>query len=351
MRVGPAVRPLAGALVVVAVLLAGGGSPAEAQGAAEQGRFRGALARAAELPRLRSLLISVDGTLVVEQYFHGSTATRPANLKSASKSVVATLVGLALERGHLTSVRDTIDRYFPDYLGVESDPAKRAITIEDLLTMRSGLETTSNRNYGRWVQSGNWVRHVLMRPMVDTPGGRMIYSTGSSHLLSAILTRATGQSTLAFARRYLAEPLGISIGPWLQDPQGIYFGGNEMHLTPRSMLKIGELYLNCGQVDGRRVVSEAWVHEATTPRTESRFSGRQYGYGWWIRNLGGHQVFYAWGYGGQFLFVIPTLRTVVVATSLADPARERREHLDAIYALVERDVIGALEHGSPIIDD
>jgi len=304
--------------------------------------FDDVVRRAAALPRLRSLLISVDGTLVEEHYFHGARAASPANLKSASKSVIATLVGIALDRGHLGGIRDTIDRYFPEYLADITDAAKRRITLEDLLTMRSGLETTSNRNYGRWVQSQNWVRHVLLGPLVDEPGGRMIYSTGSSHLLSAILTKATGMSTLEFARRYLAKPLGISLGPWVQDPQGIYFGGNEMHLRPRDMLRIGELYLNCGELDGQRVLSEQWVHEATIPRTQSRFSGRSYGYGWWIRTLAGHRVFYAWGYGGQFIFVVPDLLTVVVATSLPDPARERREHLDAIYDLVEYEVIPAV---------
>lgn len=307
--------------------------------AASRLSFDDAVRRAAELPRLRSLLISVDGTLIEEHYFRGASVARPANLKSASKSIMATLVGIALDRGHLGGVGDTIDRYFPEYLGDVTDPAKRRITLEDLLTMRAGLETTSNRNYGRWVQSQNWVRHVLRRPLVDEPGGRMIYSTGSSHLLSAIVTKAAGMSTLEFARRYLAKPLGISLGPWMQDPQGIYFGGNEMQLRPRDMLKIGELYLNCGEIDGQRVLSEEWVHQATIPRTQSRFSGRSYGYGWWIRTLAGHRVFYAWGYGGQFIFVVPELLTVVVTTSLPDPARERREHLDAIYDLVEYGVI------------
>jgi CubicO group peptidase (beta-lactamase class C family) len=304
--------------------------------------FADVLARAATLPRLRSLLLSVDGRLVEERYFHGATAARAANLKSASKSIIALLIGIALDRGLLTSLDQPIGPFFPQHL--KGHPDKAAITIGDLVTMRAGLEATSGRNYGRWVLSGNWVRHVLQRPFDDEPGGRMIYSTGSSHLLSAILTRVSGVSTLEFARRHLGTPLGITIPAWTRDPQGIYLGGNEMHLRPRDLLEIGELYLNDGRVGDRQVVSEAWLRESAVPRTVSRFSGtRAYGYGWWLRELADYDVVYAWGYGGQFAFVIPDLDVVVVTTSVSDPGSERREHLDGIYDLVEETVIPAVE--------
>ena len=167
------------------------------------------LEQGADLPRLRSLLVSIGGQLVEEHYFHGATARSQANLKSASKTLISILVGIAIDRGHLAGVDQPIADFFRDELA-GADAAKLSITIGDLLTMRSGLETTSNRNYGRWVQSRDWVRHVLSRPLVDRPGGRMIYSTGSTHLLSAILTRASGTSTLEFARKHLARPLGIT---------------------------------------------------------------------------------------------------------------------------------------------
>jgi len=303
-----------------------------------------AINHAGGLANLRSLLVSIDGELVVERYYRGTKATQWANLKSASKSVLSTLVGIALDRGHLRSVRDPIGKFFPDHLARPDDPAKKIITIEDLLTMRSGLETTSNRNYGRWVQSRDWVRHVLTRPMVDEPGGRMIYSTGNSHLLSALLTATTGMSTYDFARRHLAEPVGIEIRPWARDPQGIYFGGNEMHLMPRAMLALGELYLNRGRANGKQVVSEAWVRESLEPRTRSQRSGREYGYGWWIETFSGCQVYYAWGHGGQFIFVVPELKMAVVTTSAISVEREeRREHRRAIYDLMEGYLVPAAD--------
>ncbi|MET0501573.1 MAG: serine hydrolase [Candidatus Binatia bacterium] len=302
-----------------------------------------ALERAKDLPRLQSLLISIDGELVEERYFNGARAAQSANLKSASKSLLSALVGIALDRGYLKSVHETIDKFFPEDLTRSNDAKKKTITIEDLLTMRSGLETTSNVNYGRWVQSNNWVSYVLTRPVVDEPGGQMIYSTGNSHLLSAILTKATKMSTFEFARRHLAEPLGVPLAPWVRDPQGIYLGGNEMQWTPRGMLAFGELYLNGGRVKGKQIVSETWIKESLTPRTRSRWSNREYGYSWWIDSLGGHTTYYAWGHGGQFIFTVPALKLVVATTSLPSPGEGRREHQRAIYDLMEQDLVPAAE--------
>ena len=164
----------------------------------------------------------------------------------------------------------------------------------------------------------------------------MEYSTGNTHLLSAILTRTTGRSTWQFAQESLAKPLGFTLPQWPRDPQGIYFGGNDMLMTPRQMIAFGELYLNRGRAKGLQIVPERWVETSLIPRaTSRRESDRFYGYGWWIRELGGHQTYYAWGYGGQFIFLVPELELVIVATSSSKPGDERRSHLRAIYDLVE----------------
>ncbi len=286
---------------------------------------------AAGLPRLHSLLVSQRGTLVLERYYRGTRPTSAANIKSVSKSVLSALVGIAIERKLIPDVKAPIASFFPDRL----DAARRAITIEDLLTMRSGLESTSIRNYGAWVQSPDWVRYALRRPMIGPPGGDMIYSTGNYHLLSAILTRACGKSTWAFANEVLARPLGFSFAEWPRDPQRIYFGGNDMLMTPRQMVAFGEMYLNQGRANGRQVVPPSWIEQSLVPRTRSNWSGQLYGYGWWMRELAGRQVFYAWGYGGQFIFIIPELETVVVTTSVPTPGDERRRHTRAVYGVVE----------------
>jgi CubicO group peptidase (beta-lactamase class C family) len=291
---------------------------------------------ASQLPRLKSLLVSHKGAIVLERYFNGARAAQTANIKSASKSIISALVGIAVSRGLIKSVDQKIGDYFPELSG-DPEPKKRDITIEDLLTMRSGLDSTSGRNYGAWVQSPNWVRFVLRRPLIDEPGTRVEYSTGSSHLLSAILTRAAKMSTWQFAQEALAKPLGFTLAKWTTDPQGIYFGGNEMSMTPRQMIRFGELYLNDGRAGGQQVLAKSWIDRTRVARGRSRWgSDREYGYGFWIRAFAGHDSYYAWGYGGQFIFIIPGKDLVIVTTSRSDVSRERRDHNDAIYDIVEQ---------------
>ena len=296
--------------------------------------FEAALAVAKDLPRLHSLLVSRGGELVIERYYNGARPARPANIKSASKSIISALVGIAIERRLIPTVDTPIVTWFPE-LTRDRDHAKRTITIEDLLTMRSGLETTSNRNYGAWVRSRNWVQHALTRPLVSEPGTQMEYSTGNTHLLSAILSKATRASTWQFANQALASPLGFTLARWPQDPQGIYFGGNDMLLTPRQMLAFGELYLARGRVNGKQIVPASWIEQSFVPRGRSYWSDQQYGYGWWIRELGGHRAYYAWGFGGQYIFIVLDLDLVVVTTSASTVAEDRRSHRRNVFDLVE----------------
>jgi CubicO group peptidase (beta-lactamase class C family) len=285
------------------------------------------------LPRLKSLLVSHRGELVLERYFHGARASQLANIKSASKSVISALTGIAIAKGYIKGVDQPIVDYFPE-LAKDPEPGKREITIEDLLTMRSGLASTSGRGYGAWVQSRNWVRYVLQRPLTDPPGTRVEYSTGSSHLLSAIITRAAKKSTWQFAQDALARPLGFSLAKWPTDPQGIYFGGNDMLMTSRQMIAFGELYLNDGRAGGQQVMDKEWIDRTQVGRGRSRWgSDREYGYGFWIRDFNDHKSYYAWGYGGQFIFVIPAKQLVIVTTSRSDVSTERRDHLDSIYSI------------------
>jgi CubicO group peptidase (beta-lactamase class C family) len=301
-------------------------------------------AKSAEaLPRLKSLLVSHKGTLVLERYYNGARASQPANIKSASKSVIAALVGIAIAKGSIKGLEQPIVDFFPE-LANDPERRKREITIEDLVTMRSGLDSTSGRQYGSWVRSKNWVRYVLARPLIDEPGTRVEYSTGTSHLLSAILTRATKKSTWQFAQEELAKPLGFTLAKWPQDPQGIYFGGNDMLMTPRQMIAFGELYENGGRAGDRQVVPKHWVDRADDEVGRSRWgSDREYGYGFWIRDFAGHKSYYAWGYGGQFIFIVPDLDLVVVTTSRSDVSAERRDHLGAIYDLVETQIVPAVK--------
>ena len=226
-----------------------------------------------------------------------------------------------------------------------ASPRVREITVEHLLTMRSGLERTSGANYGQWVQSRDWVAFALSRPFLDEPGGSMLYSTGNSHILSALLTRASGRSTLDLAREWIGKPLGIDIPAWERDPQGIFLGGNNMALSPRALVRLGELYRNGGVYEGHRVFGKDWIRASWTPQARSPHSGHQYGYGWFITEMRGHPVYYAWGYGGQMIYVVPSLNITAVMTSDPTAPSGRSGYVRQLHALLADGIMAAIEGG------
>ena len=275
--------------------------------------------RAESTPRLHALLVLHDGQPMIEHVQAGPGLSTPVNIKSVSKTVLSALGGMAIERG----VVDSVDQPLVDLLG-ERVPASAnsrvgEITFGHALAMQAGLESTSGGNYGRWVQSDDWIAHAISRPMVAEPGGRMIYSTGATHLAAAALVEASGQSLLVLARAWLGEPLNIRIPEWMQDPQGIHFGGNEMLMSPRALARFGEAYRLGGVIDGRRVMPEWWIERSWTANGRSPWTGDDYGYGWFITEIAGYTTYYGRGYGGQALFVIPDAALTVVITSDPTP--------------------------------
>lgn len=303
--------------------------------------------RARALPRLHAMIVARGGETIAEHRFRGASLDTPVNIKSASKSVLAVLTGIAIERDVLDGADQPIAPILADQLPANPDPRLARITVGDLLSMRAGLGRTSGNFYGAWVTSPNWVRHALARPFDDEPGGRMIYSTGTSHLMSAALTRAAGRSTHALANDWLAEPLGIRLPEWPRDPQGVYFGGNDMLMSPRGLLRFGEMLRLGGAIDGRRVVSRAWIDEMWEPRTISPWSGNAYGYGWFTRETtGGHKVHFAWGYGGQMLFIVPDLDLSVVMISDPTPHPRGESHLQALHAILDETIVPAARAGA-----
>lgn len=293
------------------------------------------LNEAESLAPLETVIVARDGEIVAERGYRGNSVTQSTNIKSASKSIVSALVGIAIDKGVLEGPDQKIAPLLADDLPDDADPRVQDITIGHLLSMQAGLGRTSGGNYGRWVSSRNWVRAALSMPFDDEPGGRMLYSTGSTHLLSAILTRETGRSTLELARDWLGALDGFRIGSWERDPQGIYLGGNQMAMTPRSLAAFGELYRNGGTTpDGKRIVSADWIETSWQARTNSRFSGDGYGYGWFLREIAGADVVYGWGYGGQMLYIVPELDLTVVMTSDATSPSARSGHRNDLHALL-----------------
>lgn len=299
-------------------------------------------AQSETIQSLRSILIQKDGELMGVEYFRNASPDYPYNIKSASKSIITLLVGIAVDQGHV-DIDETLGDHFPEYFEEKPNPYKEAITIRNLLSMQAGLETTSFNNYGAWVISNNWVEFQLDQPLVEAPGGKMVYSTGISHLLSVIITKATGMSTKSFAEKYLFNPLNIQVGGWDRDPQGYYMGGNNLALTPKDLLRIGQLMLNGGTWNNDQIVSKEWVQDSFQTYTRSNFNPYDYGYMWWNQQVGEFNVFFAWGFGGQYIFIIPELNSVVVMTSFLQNATQRRTYKEPIFDLLETNVIPYLE--------
>ena len=287
------------------------------------------------LPSLKAVIVSRDGKEVASRAYHGASLNGSTNIKSASKSIVSALVGMAIDRKILEGADQPISSVLRPDFPANPDPRIERVTIGNLLSMQSGLERMSGPNYGRWVSSRNWVRTALGSGFAGEPGGGMLYSTGSTHLLSAILTKASGKSTLALARDWVSPLDGFSIGSWERDPQGIYLGGNQMAMTARSLLAFGELYRRGGLTpDGERLVSQAWVDQSWVQRTNSVFNGDGYGYCWFIKEMAGETVYYAWGYGGQMLYIVPSRKLSVVMTSREDAPSARTGYRDQLHGLM-----------------
>lgn len=296
--------------------------------------FDALLDEAERLAPLKAVRVLRDGEPVTERGYRGHSPDRPTNIKSASKSIVSALVGIAVDRGLLEGADQKIAPLLAADLPDDPDPRIHDITIGHLLSMQAGLGRTSGPNYGRWVMNRNWVRAALAMPFEDRPGGRMLYSTGSTHLLSAILTRVGDASTLALARDWLGPLDGFRIASWDRDPQGIYFGGNQMAMSTRSLAAFGDLYRNEGRApDGTQLLSREWIEQSWRLRTRSRFNRDGYGYGWFLNRLGGQDVRYGWGFGGQMLYVVPDAGLVIAMTSEESAPSARTGYRDDLHAL------------------
>lgn len=295
--------------------------------------------RTRALQQCRALVIYQDGTLVLSERYRGPELDQLVPIKSVSKTFVAALTGIALDRGEIPSLNSTLGELIPELIPLGADERVADLTIENLVTMRAGLEPTSGSGYNRWITSSNWIENALSRPFVANPGTSMLYSTASTHVLGAVLSKVTGTSLLTLARYRLGRPLHIHIPGWTRDPQGRYLGGNEMAITITAMIRFGEMYRNKGLVGRTRVLSEEWATRSLQPVTRSIDTGLWYGYGWYINEIHGYKYALARGYGGQIICIIPEFRLTLAITS--DPTLPARSHghFGDLLRLIERTVI------------
>lgn len=277
-----------------------------------------ALTEAGNKGFINSMLIIRNGKIAAEKYYNGGNVSSYQTVRSVSKSFLSALVGIAVNKGILRLDQKMID-FFPEYKSSVTDPRIKDITIEHLITMKSGIKGDVE-SYFTFTLSGNWIKTILELQLDFAPGSKMQYSTAGTHLLSGILSKASGMSTFEFAKKYLFEPVGIVINDWVRDPQGIYFGGNDMFFTTRNMAALGLLYMNNGKLNNQQIVTEAWVkssllYSGGSTGVWGSLSKAGYGYLWWLGQLAGQKIFFALGYGGQYIICVPDQNMIIAATS------------------------------------
>ena len=283
---------------------------------------------------IHGCIILQDG-LIIDEYYNytgGYHEDHLFRIRSSTKSIISILIGIAAEQGYISGVDAPVADFFP-----EPPPGWDDITIAHLLGNISGIywrEWNGGTMLRQMSTSENWVEFLLDLPVEHTPGTIFNYNTGGFHLLTAIIQEATGETAHSFAERNLFRPLGISNMEWRLDPQGIS-NGNGISLTVRDLAKLGQLYLDGGRLDDMQIVPEHWVEESTSRQSPGMPGTGTYGYGWWLRELSGHDVYYAMGARGQYIFVVPKLRLVTVMTSdLQDtyiPQRIFRDYLLPVF--------------------
>jgi len=283
------------------------------------------------LKNIHSILLIKNGKLILEEYFYGYHRNLKHHVASVTKSVTSILLGIARDKGGEIVLDKKLITYLPEYKDVLSNGAKSEITLAHLLTMRAGLEWNefSRKNFQHlYYGSGDTIKYILEKKMVDAPGQRFFYSTGLSTVLGRILENATGFDVDRFAADYLFTPLGISDYYWQRTPDGTVLTGSSLFLRPRDMAKLGYLFLKDGVWKDKQIVSKKWVRESIFPHVTyphdkgDLISGTGYGYQWWRgtsriedRDI---KAFYAAGHGGQFSCIIPSLDTIIVITSQID---------------------------------
>jgi CubicO group peptidase (beta-lactamase class C family) len=274
-----------------------------------------------QYPGTDSFLVVKDGLLIQELYFNNFNRDKVHDLRSATKSITSALVGIAIDQGAIEGVNKPV---FPSFVNEYSDidewvDGKNDITIKHLLTMTSGLSCDDNNVFSPGnedVMYGyrDWVKFILDLPLISEPGSKWAYCTGGVVSLGAMIEDSTGIQTENFASSYLFEPLGIRNYHWEFTPTGRVDTGGHIHMTPRDMAKIGQLFLQKGLWNEQSLISKKWILESTSGQVTNG-EGYFYGYLWWRALMNDTHVFYyARGNGGQFITIIPHLELVVVST-------------------------------------
>ena len=276
-------------------------------------------------PDLRAVVVLRDGRVVAERYYNGETANTLHDIRSAGKSVTSLLVGIAIDRGKINGVGDTVSTYWPEVRG----SAIGDVAIRDVLTMRSGLaafdaDPASPGNEDELDAASDPLAFLRSIPRADPPGSRYRYNSVTAYIAGIVVAKATGQSLAAFARTSLFEPLGIGRWQWASDAAGYTKGQGNLSLTARDFAAIGEMVRGEGLYRGHRIVSASWIRDALGSKvgiSDGDPYADGYGYFWYskVQQIDGQSVSvsFASGNGGNKIYVIPSRHMVVAVTSSA----------------------------------
>ncbi|TFG99844.1 MAG: class C beta-lactamase-related serine hydrolase [Candidatus Thorarchaeota archaeon] len=282
---------------------------------------------------IKGLVVTRNGYIVKEGYWSYNTEITTHQIFSCTKSFTGALVGIAIKEGFIDNVSQKVLDFFPEMTIENMDSRKGNMTLEHVLTMTTGLDwnewnTTyqdSENMYNQMFGSPNPIQFFLNLPTVYDPGEHWVYTTGASHLLSAIIQEATSMTTREFAEEYLFDPLNMTIGGWAVDLQGINNGGTQLYVTSRGMAKLGLLYLNNGSWDGQEIMTEEYAAQSIYPHI-SIDATRHYGYQWWLNSNEGY--FSARGSNGQYIIVVPEYNIVIsIAANADEPGEDINENI------------------------
>ena len=273
------------------------------------------------IERLKSLLVVKDGAIIMEEYLHGAESTDLFDVRSVTKSIISTLVGMAIDHGYIPDMDATMgDRL--SFIMENMDEVNQSVTIRDLITMSGGwqYDEWNGPSYQEWLGSGQPERWPLDQPRIAAPGAQFTYNSAAVHLLGVLTEQFLDRTLMLYASQELFTPIGIVQKQWEVLPSGYPNGGAGIDLQARDLARFGQLFLQDGMSGDRRILPEGWVAEATAPAYSWRstfgpLKEMSYGYLWWTDDNGGDPIYLAWGYGGQFVYVKPSSRLVVVTTT------------------------------------
>jgi len=278
------------------------------------------ISNASDLSRLTSLLVVYDGTLIVEEYFDGFRADSLHDVRAVTKSIVAMLVGQAVLEGFIQSAEDPIYLYLQPEFSLTAE--QQEIRIRHLLQMSGGFDWNESNGpeYDDWINSNDQVEYLLNRALINQPGEAFTYNSASTHLLGVVLSKAYGQPLSQLVDDQIFSQIGISRADWEPLSGGYFNGGSGIDLRARDMARIGQLMLQNGQSGSRQVVERTWLEFLKLPAYGWRsvygaVSNYTYGGQWWINDVEETGGYFAWGMGGQFIYVVPEKNLVVVTTS------------------------------------